>query len=314
MADLYLGNTSIASSKLWVGNVSASAAYVGDTQVWALPTGVTPILDLYGSATAAYSMRKLNSAYTGSAIRVRRTSDNTEQDIGFLGDGSLDVSALTTFVGANTGYVSKIYDQSENGVQDRTLVNTTFSAGHPAIIISGTLQTVNGFPAIRYATQAAKLAGNFTAYTSTSATSLSVHSLDSSASGWRVFFNMGTSSPVNLFTILRRDTGLAAIYRGSAATAAANGSYTSGDEIQVATQASTPLTRLWRQGSEVSLTNAAGASTASTGTIMMGNDPYNSGLGTSGGYMLEAINWFSTFNDTDVDGVNANANAYYSFY
>ena len=41
------------------------------------------LLDQYGAnITAAYSLRKLRTAYTGSAIRIRRFSDNSEQDIG----------------------------------------------------------------------------------------------------------------------------------------------------------------------------------------------------------------------------------------
>lgn len=34
-------------------------------------------------SAAAYSLRKLRGAYTGNAVRVRRTSDNTELDVGF---------------------------------------------------------------------------------------------------------------------------------------------------------------------------------------------------------------------------------------
>ena len=46
--------------------------------------GTVPILDQLGvSAAAAYSLRKLRAAYAGSAIRVRRSSDNAELDIGF---------------------------------------------------------------------------------------------------------------------------------------------------------------------------------------------------------------------------------------
>jgi hypothetical protein len=42
------------------------------------------ILDqLSAPAAAAYSLRKLRAAYTGSAVRVRRSSDNAELDIGF---------------------------------------------------------------------------------------------------------------------------------------------------------------------------------------------------------------------------------------
>lgn len=48
--------------------------------------------------TAAYSLRKAVSSYSGNAIRVRRSSDNTEQDIGFV-SGILDTSSLASFAG-----------------------------------------------------------------------------------------------------------------------------------------------------------------------------------------------------------------------
>jgi hypothetical protein len=41
------------------------------------------LLDTYSGAAVAYSLRKLSSTYNGSAIRVRRSSDNTEMNIGF---------------------------------------------------------------------------------------------------------------------------------------------------------------------------------------------------------------------------------------
>jgi len=72
------------------------------------------LLDLYPSAAAAYSVRKLRTAYTGSAIRVRRSSDNTEQNIGFTALGNLDDSALTTFCSGTNGFVTTWYDQSGN--------------------------------------------------------------------------------------------------------------------------------------------------------------------------------------------------------
>ena len=57
-----------------------------------LPT-FTPLLDLYGGAAAAYSLRKLKTGATAS-IRVRRSSDNQETDIGFSADGTLDTTTL----------------------------------------------------------------------------------------------------------------------------------------------------------------------------------------------------------------------------
>lgn len=101
--------------------------------------GVIPLLDIYGSAAAAYSVRKLRTLYTGNAIRVRRSSDNTEQDIGFDGNGNLDESALTTFVGANNGFVTTWYDQSGNL---RNLTETSATA-QPQIVNSGSINKVN---------------------------------------------------------------------------------------------------------------------------------------------------------------------------
>lgn len=57
------------------------------------------VLDLVPEqAAAAYSIRKLSKDYNGPAIRVRRSSDNAEQDIGFDGSGNLDIDAITNFI------------------------------------------------------------------------------------------------------------------------------------------------------------------------------------------------------------------------
>jgi hypothetical protein len=92
-----------------------------------------PLLDTYSGAAAAYSLRLLRSAYTGDAIRVRRASDNTEQDIGFV-DNELDTSALTTFCSGTDGFVETWYDQSGNG-NDATQATAT---NQPQIVNGGT--------------------------------------------------------------------------------------------------------------------------------------------------------------------------------
>jgi len=97
------------------------------------------LLDLYPSAAAAYSVRKLRSAYSGSAIRVRRSSDNTETDIGFSG-ANLDTSSLTTFCSGTNGFVTTWYDQSGNAKNA-----TQSTAGYqPQIVSSGTILTLTG--------------------------------------------------------------------------------------------------------------------------------------------------------------------------
>jgi hypothetical protein len=75
--------------------------------------GASLLLDTYTGAAVAYSLRKLRTAYTGAAIRVRRSSDNAEQDINFVA-GDLDTASLLTFCGAGNGFITTWYDQSGN--------------------------------------------------------------------------------------------------------------------------------------------------------------------------------------------------------
>ena len=67
------------------------------------------LLDQYGDAAAAYSLRKLRSGYTGSAIRVRRSSDNTERDMGFY-DNDLDTVALLDWVNEEYTFIQEPFD------------------------------------------------------------------------------------------------------------------------------------------------------------------------------------------------------------
>jgi len=103
----------------------------------------TLLLDLYPNAAAAYSLRKLRSAYTGNAIRVRRSSDNAESDIGFSG-GNLDTTALTTFCSGTNGFVTTWYDQSGSGVN----ATQTTAVNQPQIVSSGNILLQNVKPTI----------------------------------------------------------------------------------------------------------------------------------------------------------------------
>jgi hypothetical protein len=101
-----------------------------------------PLLDTYFGAAAAYSLRKLRAAYTGAAIQVRRSNDNALQDIGFTAAGDLDESVLLAFVGSNSGFVVKWYDQSGNA---RDAVQAT-TANQPRIVNAGVVEKVDGKP------------------------------------------------------------------------------------------------------------------------------------------------------------------------
>jgi hypothetical protein len=99
------------------------------------------LLDLYPNAAAAYSLRKLRAAYTGAAVRIRRSSDNAESDIGFL-NNEFDSAAAQTFCGAGNGFVTTWYDQSGN---TNNITNAT-AAQQPQIVSSGSVLVVGGKP------------------------------------------------------------------------------------------------------------------------------------------------------------------------
>ena len=111
------------------------------------PSTISYVEPVSSTPFAGYSLRKAVSAYTGPAIRVRRSSDDTEQDINFTTANELDTDALTTFVGAgNDGFVTTWYDQA--GSND--MIQPT-AANQPRIVIAGTVQTMdNGTPAIDF--------------------------------------------------------------------------------------------------------------------------------------------------------------------
>ena len=103
------------------------------------------LLDDVPSASRAYSLRRLAIAYTGNLIKVRRASDNTEQDIGMVSD-VLDTSSLTSFCSGTDGFVTTWYDQSGNAIN---AIQTT-AANQPQIVSSGSIITKNSLPTIYF--------------------------------------------------------------------------------------------------------------------------------------------------------------------
>ena len=107
----------------------------------------TGLLDDYPNAAAAYSLRALNSAYTGPAIEVRKTVGGltSNLDINFRYDGSLDTASLLSFAEGEDVFVAKWYDQSGEGNNDASQVSQSSQA---SIVLSGVLNTTNGNVAV----------------------------------------------------------------------------------------------------------------------------------------------------------------------
>ena len=99
------------------------------------------------TAAAAYSLRNLKTSYTGSVIRVRRSSDNAEAD--FTADEITD-GTLLAWVGntaSDNGYVTTWYDQAgSNSATQGTAAN------QPKIVDAGVLVEENGRPALEFTT------------------------------------------------------------------------------------------------------------------------------------------------------------------
>jgi len=102
-------------------------------------------LDTFTGASLGLSLVRLRKEYTGSAIKVRRSSDNNELDIGFV-NNELDTASLLDFVGSGNGFVSIWYDQSGEG---NNLLQTLASI-QPQIVSNGSLILENGKPCIDF--------------------------------------------------------------------------------------------------------------------------------------------------------------------
>jgi hypothetical protein len=290
--------------------------------------GVTPLLDTYTGAAAAYSLRKLRTAYTGSAIRVRRSNDNTEQDIGFTSSGDLDTSSLKTFVGANNGFVTTWYAQ--DGSVNINATQAT-AANQPMIISSGVIYRINGKPSIYFD------GGDALAITTTTALSF-LHksgesfcsivvqpSTVSGATGNRYMMgNARNAGEPGIQYFFSSDQIVHNVYAGGSVTVISNttaGGYTNPTNslynitiyTNVSASASSRSTIEKNNGSAVN-------NNAATGTASAGNAFRNMQIGQAGnggswltGYISEIIIWNSG-QQSNKSGIASNINSYFSIY
>jgi hypothetical protein len=123
--------------------VSTAAGGTGAAKTASATPTLTSDLDSLPTGAASYSTRRMWSSYSGSILRVRRSSDNTEQDIGATIGGGLDTTALSAFCAAASCFVRTWYDQSGNG-RHATQATTNLQ---PRLVNAGTIDTFNGMPA-----------------------------------------------------------------------------------------------------------------------------------------------------------------------
>ena len=101
------------------------------------------LLATYTGAAAAYSVRQLSDKAILS-MRVRRDSDDVEQNFGFDSNGDLDTAGIASFCGTANGYVTRWWDQSTNGNHADQATDTS----QPQIYNGTAVITENGKPAL----------------------------------------------------------------------------------------------------------------------------------------------------------------------
>ena len=281
---------------------------------------IRTIVDIIGVAPkAAYSTRLLRSAYIGSAIRVRRSSDNVEADIGFDNAGNMNQAALLSHCGAGSGYVVTWYDQSGSGAD----FNQSTAAQQPRIVNAGVVDVQNNKPCLVFDGSSSGLLGNSTALALTNnigaATFFNVlQSVNTSATQYPFIFALNSSSSSsrlgmqkttgNIYQLVARAiNGDSGVFLGSVAD---NGNITVMSSTLKYT--STKLFSIYRNGT------ANG--TSATGTTAGNVENLNSSaayIGQRGsgqylnGSMVELILYTSLLTDANRQIIERNQGAYY---
>jgi len=275
---------------------------------------LAPILDrLSVAATAIYALRKLRAAYTGFCVRVRRSSDNTERNIGFV-NNVIDVTDLLAFVGGGNGFVVTKYDQSGNGF-DATQSNAAFQ---PRIVSAGVLDIENTKPTLTYIDTAPSfLQTPDIPNNSIFGINLSVNYVSRLT---RVLSNSAFSSPVGAragggswWEFQRDNTGVEMGFHGA-------GQYWSGFKIPSALGAKTSIIssagtvlNQWHNGTNYDVNRAISAFSSNL------NAPIRIGAGSAGspdeafgGSMPEVILFTSALSNADRQLLQADQNEYYN--
>ena len=256
------------------------------------------LLDLYPNAAAAYSLRKLRAAYTGSAVRIRRSSDNAETDIGFLANGDFDSAAAVAFCGVGNGFITTWYDQSGNAVN---MIQSTGTA-QAKIVDSGVIILDNGKPSLL----ADGIANTYSvAVTLTNPTTQFFVYNKVNNVGWLAGLLSGVSSAPNLIS---NATGVQAYQAGPQFSP----TYTNNNQALVSLKSATTGTNWAMNGNGASILNSGeNIGTLTPNKIQL----FSRGNGTqfASTYFQEYI-VFNSDKSSDFNGIETNINAYYGIY
>lgn len=256
------------------------------------------LLDTYSVASAAYSLRKLSSAYSGDAIRVRRSSDNTEQNIGFV-NNVLDTVSLLTFCGAGDGFVTIWYDQSGNNKN----ATNAIAINQPRIVNLGALDVVNGKVAV-LGDGVNDTLRNTTLSLSNPSSIFTVVDKIGTSGFFGLFSNSGLLSGVFSLTT----TGYTFYQNGAVVTP----SYVNNNQSLLVAKSATTGTDWELYGNNTTVTNSGENIGASIGTVISLFDR-STNASRCNMYMQEYIVYNSN-KMSDRIGIQNNINSFYTIY
>jgi len=271
------------------------------------PPAYTGLLNDYSGAAAAYSLRLLDNTYSGSAVRVRRASDNAEQDIAFS-NNELDTATLETFASGTDAFVTTWYDQSGSG---NNATQTTASS-QPKIVSSGSTILENGKAAVEFdgSNDSIVTSSNFIANTDLSLFVL--RKFNSTTAKPQDVVSQGATQSFEGFKYGMSGGGQdqLAIYYSSLYVPTDGNTTTLQELHSLITTSSTTTLNI----------NAAskGLSVSSGGQIGNNSDPLTIGKrdGTGGYYNgnIQELVIYTADKSTDESGIETNINDYYSIY
>jgi len=144
-------------------------------------------LDVVSGAAMAYSLRNINTAYTGPVVQLRRSSDSATRD---CYESELTDGTVAAWASSGDAFVRTWYDQSGNA---RNVQQTTSSL-QPQLVSSGSVLLLNGKPAIDWSAASVNKVLTGTVATSTAMTTASVFSVVKRSGAYVKLFNIGVDS------------------------------------------------------------------------------------------------------------------------
>ena len=285
------------------------------------PAGSYLLDNAYASdVVGAFSLRRLSSSYSGSVITVRRSSDNTETNIGFSGSG-LDETALTTFCSGANCFVKTWFNQDGSG---KNATQTTTSR-QPKIYDSVTgILTQNGKPALSFnGTSQTFIVSNFTSnalYTQL-VLSNSTASFNEHGFGGDGFYTYSLGgSFVNARRTTRLEDGGASGFTGTGyklityqinglTATTASGVYSVGGSCRIfENDVEKPMTYRAAAGERAIANNNSVTATLTIGSRSGTGAPFNNGL------FQEILHFTTNKNNSDIRSIQIELNNYYSIF